>query len=312
MNISNIVLARIGGTYIPVESADFTQGITLNQDGNSFSIFPTVNYVSNKQPVATLTTKAVDTALAKVGFGNFDLDSTSTFDMWIVNKTTAATDANFRRYWDTTGAIKISFTSGVVVLDSISVSGNDAATVSYRILAAEDSGSVGVTISENQTVPDASGLCQDYVFVTGPFISGDTSSTISLTGWTYNANYSEEYVYTNGLPVPTLVSPTEIAPSFSIESNDKDGFVDLLASNEVIGCVDNWVLYLRKTDPCASRVANNVSEHISVTINKATLMNSNVTGGYRQNAAYSYELRPLDDCTDFPMLALDLSATIPE
>ena len=71
-------------------------------------------------------------------------------------------------------------------------------------------------------------------------------------------------------------------------------------------------IYLRKTDPCASRVSSAVSEHIELTINRGTLMNSTVSGGYRQNATYDYEIRPLDDCSDTPMLSLDLSATIPE
>lgn len=312
MNISNIVLARINGTYIPIESADFSQGMTLTQDGNSWSIFPTVNYVANKQPVANLTTKAVDTALSVVGLNNLTLDSSSTFDMWIANKTTEAKDQYGRKYWDSSGAVKISFTSGVAILDTISVNGNDAATVTLRILATEESGNVGVTITPNQTVPDATSFCRDHVFVTGPLLSTDTSSVFPLTGWTYNQNYTEEYTYSNGMPIPALVAPTEIAPSITFNSNDKDGFVDLINSNEILGCVDGWKLYLRKTDPCSSRVSSAVSEHIELTINRGTLMNSTVSGGYRQNATYDYEIRPLDDCSDTPMLSLDLSATIPE
>lgn len=311
MKASNIVLARINATYIPIQTCDFNESISLVQEGNSFSIMPTVQYVANKQPIANLTTNAVDIALNTVGIGNLTLDSTSTFDMWIATMSNEATDAYGRKYYDTTGAVKISFTSGVCIFESLSVSENNAATVSYRVLGSEDSGSVGVTITPNQTIPDATSICQDHVFVCGPMVSGDSSSVFNLTGWDFNQNYSERYIYTAGKPVPSQIVPESITPVFNVNSNDIESFKSLIADNEILGCIDGYKLYLRKTDPCASRIANNVSEHIEFTINKGTLTSGGVTGGYRQIGDYPYTINVTDDCSNVAPISIDTAATIP-
>lgn len=309
-NLSNLVLIVVDGVQIPVEQGDLNQGISMAMESGSHSVFPTTNYVQQKAPVATFSTKAIDIALNKVGINCLGLDSTSTFDMYFANKLFQGTGTGNRRFYDNSGATKITINSGFVVLDSISAPAGGGATASYRVLAAGETDSVGLVITPNSVVPDVTSGCLDYAFVVGP-LKDSTGGDYPLTSWTFTAGIQEEYNYRNGLPVPAGVAINAYEPSFTIDSNDKTLFEEFVSNNEIIGCLSDISLFLRKTDLCQSRVPEATAEHIEFNMASATIFNTSASGGFRQSSAYGFELRPVLDCGgSTPIITVDTSAAI--
>lgn len=309
-NLSNLVLIVIDDIQIPVEQGDLNQGIQLAMEGGSHSVFPTTNYVQQKAPVATFSTKAISIALDKVGINCFGLDSSSTFDMYFANKLFQGTGTGNRRFYDNSGATKVSINSGFVLLDSISAPAGGGATASYRVLAAGETEAVGLVITPNSTVPDVTSGCLDYAFVVGP-MKDSTGAEYPLTSWTYSSGIQEEYNYRNGLPIPAGVAINAYEPSFQIDSNDKTMLDEFVSNNEIIGCLTNVTLYLRKTDLCQSRVPESTAEHIGFTIPSATIFNTSASGGFRQSSAYGFELRPVLECGGAdPIITVDTTIAI--
>jgi len=309
-NLSNLVLIVVDGVQIPVEQGDLNQGIQMAMESGSHSVFPTTNYVQQKAPVATFSTKAIDVALDAVGINCLGLDSTSTFDMYFADKLFQGTGTGNRRFYSNTGATKITINSGFVLFDSLSAPAGGGATASFRVLAAGETDAVGLVITPNSSVPDVTSGCLDYAFVVGP-MKDSTGAEYPLTSWTYNSGIQEEYNYRNGLPTPAGVAINAYEPNFTIESNDKDLLDEFVSNDEIIGCLTDVTLFLRKTDLCQSRVPEATAEHIGFTIPSATIFNTSASGGFRQSASYGFELRPVLECGGSdPIIAIDTTIAI--
>jgi hypothetical protein len=214
--------------------------------------------------------ETIKDAIDKVGLNALGLDTTTTVDCYFANKSFAGQGTGNRRFYDNTGATKISINSGFVYLDTITAPAGGSATAGFQVIASGETDAVGFTVSLNQTVTDVTGGCLDHVYVVGP-LSDTSGAQLPLTSWTYNSGISVEYNYANGIPQPRGVAIQAYEQVITIESNDKEFYDTLVNDDEIIGCITDYSLFLRKTDLCQSRVPELTAEHIELGIPSATI-----------------------------------------
>jgi len=309
-NLSNLVLVEIGNTQIPVSSGSLDQGISMQFDGNSDTVFNSVTYVGQKTPTCTFSSRALDVAFAKCGIDPLTIDSTSNVvNLYFAPKLSTPVGTGSRVWYDAAHTTKITINNGFIYLDSFTAGTDSAAEATYKVIASGETENVGLVITPDTTSPAISGACMDAVFLAG--IVRDTSSDYPLTNISYNSGIQVEYNWSGGLATPRGAGINLYEPSFTVDSNDISFLNDLIDSNEIVGCFNDLEIFLRKTDRCQSRVPAATAEHIKISVPESTMWATNVQGGRGQSATYSFELRPNIACGETSaILSIDVSAAI--
>lgn len=296
--VFTLYAATLNGTLLDqIDSQDLDTGLEqflLNFDGG---VDPVYAAVKSLQPRISLSTTAIMRALDLVTINGLAMTA-GLFYFQKMSQGSAPRDS---------GASHVLLTAETgMILPRILQAGHDTpATMSYDILCKKNAVNAPLVATKNVSLTGSP--VADELFVAGPVdINGTTLSGVQNINIDYGLNEfvlggdGEEYI--------SFIGIMNRQPRITIELPDMDILADLGIGGTAQGVTDS-IVYLRKVDQDGYRVADNVAEHISFTIDAGRISPKEGNAKPGDPASVGLEITPIFDRTN-DILAIDTSVAI--
>lgn len=280
-------------------------GITRFLEASDGEVDPRYVAVNEQRPVIGFTTTDLAVALGTAGIDGHAIDVD-----------TAATKGSFEAFFQilaeggTRGGASLhtmlTINEGILVPRTLSASQGGIARLSYECHATYDGTNDPIVIATSQSI----------AAVTAGVTSLWTLGPVSLNGTDVNGVMDMSIDFgiqllvegSDGEIWPRYVAIMSRQPTISFTTPDA-GLLNTLAIEGTAQGATNSVIYLRKMDEGATRVAEATEEHISITIDEGHLAVEDVTGAHGQRLGARATITPTYDGTD-AILVIDTTAAI--
>lgn len=253
MNAYRIHQITIAGTEIVCESINEDPGIAIFDESGGASSATTISGAKQQKPVLKGTTKDLKKLLDTVPIAGLPITGSGSskviyYDGKLADGAIYASGSAHR---------KTTINRGLVVVDSISARGNDAATANFTVYAVYDGTNAPLVRATGQALPSTPATLTD-VWVCGP--ASINSTTWETQGVSLNIGPDVVERYRDGEVFPRMVGINKYDVTAQIDTLD-------LASTAIDAAAADSVIYFRKHDSnTGTRVAEATAEHISLTI----------------------------------------------
>ena len=244
------------------------QEALLTADGQ---VDPTFVAVGTQQPRLSFTTSALHVVLNKCGIGGLKITADADEDgleAWFQKLDEGGTRAAGASH------IKLTIKEGQVLPRTIDAGLTPPATLTLDAIATYDGTNAPILIADSQNLEGSPTV--DEVFVAGQVdINGTTLEGVQNI--TIDFGLAELVLTADGQVWPTFSAIGTRAPSITITTTDVVSLVTFGLTGAAQGATDS-LIYLRKVDQGGTRVADNVAEHISFSIDEGRIEVSNTSG----------------------------------
>jgi hypothetical protein len=217
-------------------------------------------------PRGTLSTMAIVRALGFVPMAGLAINGTAIGFYFQQYAQGSTRDAN--------GALKVSMDDGLIVPVSIEADQRQA-SITYEVIGRTNDGTTNpLAVAIDQALPALTAA--DQWFVAGPAsINGTAIDSVETVRVDFGIQTIS--VASNGLPYPRFVAVQARQPSIVIGCRDPE-LLNTLGVGGVAQGVTDSLVYLRKCAANGARVADNVAEHLKLSIDQGRIQVSRLGG----------------------------------
>jgi len=275
------------GTLSGVTGYNFSNNLTTGLEGHDGSIEPrygdVVPSILEGKPMVSIRTKDVATVLSTFGMNGVSITACDLYWQKRGNKGTRATGANHGR---------LRATSGFGVLQSLSARNNQKVIPEVAIYPLSSDGlSHPFTGATGVALAGTLGSFAEYTLGPVWYVpDGGSAIQIPCQGWDYEPNVTITHESDDGLPYPDYADMEFRQPSLKVDTHDMP---KLLTSPMLNGGSGSAVLFLRKMLSGSTRVADNVAEHVKLTLASCLYYNDDMTGELK--ASGSVRIQPVSN-----------------
>jgi len=291
----NIDTVDAGDVFIDqISDFNVSPQISKRLTGADGAVFNTHAAVRNQEPRLTFTTSKLATVLAKIGIQGLPISSDAdepgleAFLQKTVEGGTRASGAEHQ---------KLTIKKGIIVPRTLNA-GLDGADLDLEAIATWDGTNDPIIVADNQALtgtPSVSELfCVGPAYINGASLEGIQNISIDF-GIQVTLRYHQGDVW------PHWSGIMLIQPVITITTDDALTLSTFGLSGTAQG-ETNSVIYLRKTQKNGTRVANDVAEHISFTVDDGHISVDNVRGPHGSILASVVRIDPIYDGTNDPIV----------
>jgi len=266
--------------------------LLLQADGN---VYPTYVTVMGQSPVIGFTTSKLAAVLAKCGLTGLaiaaDVDEPGVECWWhkLAEGGTRAAGSSH---------LKMTVKKGIIVPRTLNAPIDGHATIAYDTIPTYDGTNDPIVIAGNQALSGSPGVSEVFtcgkVMINGAQLEGVQNISVDF-------GIRLTIIKADGLVWPTYVAIIGIQPLITIATVDLGCISTLGLTGAAQGATDS-IIYLRKLSEGGTRVADNVAEHISLTIDEGHISVQNANSGGDANATANVEIAPTYDGTNAPIV----------
>jgi len=296
MNVYHGHQFTINAVGIACDSLTVDPRITAFAEGAGASSVNTISGMKMSEPIIKGTTRDIKALIDQVTAAGYVVTGAST------SKVIAYIAKEADGYGYTAGSTHKSITvnKGLVVIDSISARGTDAATASFTVYALFDGTNNPFVVASSVALPGTPAALSN-IWVCGK---------ANIDGTDYETQSIDLQI---GPQVSLARKDGELYPRFvHIDKYDFKASIDTLdaAALELNGLCEDSILYFQKHSAnTETRVAAATEEHISVTIATAYMQPKSASVPWPGQASFGVDLTPVYNGTD-STIAIDTTAAI--
>ena len=240
------------GGIISSSSPINIQTENIDTDGRIDSIAQSIISMS---PTATFATHAITAALALIGLDGFDCSTGAYLSLYAQ----AREDGGSR----TAGSTHLKYTikNGIAFPESLSVSQDGSAVLSYQVVAGYDGSNEPILITATEPLP--AGTEGDFYGIGPVYLAGQLVA--GVTGIDVNFGITAEPIFSDGDIRPAFVSITTRKPTITITTLNAPLFVSTIPITGLLGTALTTWIYLRKRAPIGGYVSDVTATHVKIT-----------------------------------------------
>lgn len=270
--------------------------------GADGSVDPTFLAVGSQAPVIAFTTSALKTALDVAAIGGLKISSDVDDDgveCWFQKATEGGVRAAGSNH------IKMTVNEGMLIPKTLNAPHNEVATLEYDLVISYDGTNDPIVIAGSQALEGTASVGEIWtagqVDINGSTLEGIQDITIDfgLEPWVVGAD---------GTVWPTFVAIQNREPSITLTTTEVAALSTFGITGAPQGATDSLV-YLRKVSEGATRVADNVAEHIKFGVDEGMIRVLNTDGAHNEMQLATVEIKPTFDGSN-AIIALDTASVI--
>lgn len=289
-----------GNLIDQITDQNISNGLSRSNLGGDGSIYNKHTSINTAQPAFSFATTAIATAFGVAGLTGLKINADALITAFWQKVAEGETRAG------ATSHIKNVINEGILVPKSITVQNDGDAEIVYDVVPTYDGSNAPITVTLNQSTSGSPSVGE--LFTNGPIkINGTTIEGVQSI--TINFGISLYVKGGSGEGRNTFVAIRKIEPTITFTTTDIEVLSTLGLEGTAQGATDS-IVYLRKKNKNGLRVADNVGEHISFTIDDGTIEVTNVAAnGEAGESLATVLMTPTYDDVNLP-LVIATNATI--
>ena len=293
----------VDGLIAQIQNTSLDAGNNEIVVGGDGSVYRTFAALMSQQSVFTFTTTMCATAIGLAGPTGLKISSDEDddgFELWFQSITEGGTRGGAGTN------VKCTINEGILIPISMSVSHGGIAQITYALQITYDGTNDPVVIETDKDLEGTPAVSE--LFTAGPLNINGTNIE-SIQDINVNFGISPILAGGDGTVWNTFAAIMEINPSATFSSTKIDLVLSTFGLTGLAQNDTDSIFFFTKIEEGALRIANNVAEHISFTVDEGRHSWSNVSAGQGAPANAGIQMTPTWDGTNAPFV-IDTTAAI--
>jgi hypothetical protein len=287
--VGGLVVTGTPDVIIDLESQGFNPGLNELVQGASGQVYRTFAALMSAAPRFNGATSQLKTFLAKVGVEGL----VGAADLYA-----QLADIATGKRSSGSGHEKFAIATGLILPRQLTVGQNRPARITFDVIGVNAAGTTNPAVRSTAAMPALTGVSE--LFTLGP-VKVNGVAYEGVQDLTIDFGLTEQVHQGSGAIYPQLVFLAEIAPRITIRTDDA-GLIAALTVEGLAQSASDSVIYLRKLAQDGIRVADDVAEHISLTIDEGRWSPSEKSGTHPGGQTAGFTMQPTYDGLALPLV----------